>query len=556
MSETVYGIDLGTTFCSCCSTTVGSTDIDSPLDVDPNASTKGLLASIVCLDADASGGIRAYVGSEARRQIQNSQKLKGEPELIRFAKRYIGLSGDQTKTWRFGGYEFDPVDISAIILRKIRKMVEEATGEKMARAVVTHPRDFTVTRRDATAEALRTAGIELIDTLNEPEAAIFSYFDPGGEREPGVYMIFDLGGGTLDIALLEVPKDGRPKIIGGHGEPQLGGADWDKAMLELMLESGRNFHNMDYMNEISPLTFARLEDIACEWKINVTNRAKPTMQKEIESRFIDGNVAQTLFEVNIEEWERRCEPLVARCSQAIDIALSGVGLRTDQVMTVIPVGGSTRLRGVQKMLRARFESRFVPVSTRECGGQLDYGVAMGAARFASFEMARVLERKGVRSRAAKLEAILKDFEPETTLSHGINVLAARRTPSGECQEYLDALIEKGATLPADRKKSYCVTDPGDVLEVGLFEGPPGAFEPGLEPSALLSFAPTLNAAAGDLLTVAVHATQSGRISASAFHERSKSSIEVVLKAGSECASGGAPSPAKDRKKMLSMVEVI
>ncbi|MBU0553221.1 Hsp70 family protein [Myxococcota bacterium] len=544
--STIFGIDLGTTFCACARVSPPDTSTEL-IKLERNGSKSGwTMPSKVFITEDFRSNPRAIVGSQA---ILESIS-KDEGELVEFAKRHIGLTGDQIRRWT--DLDLDPTDISSLILRKIKKAVDESDQSRpLVKAVVTHPRDFTIPRKEATAQAVALAGIELIDTINEPEAALYGYFKPGeNEADPGIYLIFDLGGGTLDIAILEVPEEGQPQVIGGHGQSELGGKDWDDVMFKHIMRSAETHHaqdEFDYRADISQLTYHQLKDLACQFK--ETSAGKEIKKKVIKTVLRDKNEVMTVIKVQVKDWERECQPLIERCSETIDQALEDAGVSIDAVTRVLPVGGSVRLRAIQNLLYERFgEDRVAPITGRDAV-DVDAVVAEGAARFGAIKVAQDLAQNSPNQAIRAMMSEVVESAPRSSLAHGINVLVWRHEG-----EYLSPLVEKGIPVPIQKERFFQVNNVNDHLIVEIFEGPEGPRPDGASPSKSITFPPSIGARVGDRVRMVVNVSDSGRITVSAHHERSQGSQSIELQPRGNTSS--EINTDLERKARLNRIEVI
>ena len=541
----VFGIDLGTTNCACAYGIEGSMDVE---DVSLSPGQRQLLPSVIHLEA-RKGALHAWVGEDA--YLQRAQTGEDVDAVwIEHSKRFIGLPEARSRDWDVGGQKLDAIDAAALILRKIARETQETVGSVLETAVVTHPRDFTHARREATARAVAAAGIELVDTLNEPEAAFFMHADPGERHEPGVYMVFDLGGGTLDVALLEVPDEGRPRVIGGHGNPSLGGANWTSKMFEQLLRSAASYHGVpDYASEVDDYTLAQLRVLARDLKHQGSKRQ---YAKRFTSTFLDGQQAVTTLSVDGETWRKSCEPLVADCLETVERALQDASLTTADVTVVLPVGGSTRLKTVMGALEERFGSRLVGI--RRTPYDVDLAVAQGAARYGSW----------VRSRSTSVAMMAADDEtrlrvesaralaPVMSMAHGLNVKAWRTLTGGEEVAYLEPLVEKGAELPCTRRRAFSLNSVGATLAIELFEGPPGELVSGARPSTVLRFLDIDDFTVGDALTMVVEVSESGRIVARAIHDRTGTARDVTIDLG---LGGEGDAPTDGRAARIAAIDV-
>ena len=233
MADIIYGIDLGTTFTECA---VINPRTKMPADFELDSGSK-TMQSIVGLRQEEGQSI-AYVGSAVLEELAMPNPELGELRVVEEAKRWMGTldakQGNDPPPWSHAGWNYIPQDIGAIILRRVKQAVDERMPEyPVVHVVITHPQNFTENQREATRQAAQIAGLEVATTITEPDAAAVCY---GANREPGLYMIFDCGGGTLDITIARVVGEDRPiEVVTSDGLYQ-GGRDLDRCVLELMYD--------------------------------------------------------------------------------------------------------------------------------------------------------------------------------------------------------------------------------------------------------------------------------------------------------------------------------
>ncbi len=544
MSERVYGIDLGTTYCAATALQVGSFDAQV-LNIGGGYNNP-TLASQAFFEPVTSGW-RANVGQHAQ---QKEIEAGDEGVFVEVAKRHIGAN--PPKTWNYDGENFDPIDVSALILRKIAKQIERETGDRDFRAVVTHPREFSVPQRDATQEAIEYAGIDLIDTLFEPVAAAYAYFEPGVKREAGPYLVFDLGGGTLDIALLDVPETGNIKVSGGTGA-DIGGHDWDNRMLDEILGSLKrhNFPDSDDLRfELSQQTLRELREKAIDWKEKSGMREEFNVEMQ-EIRFNDGEkITAKLGGFRVEDWEERCDDLLRTCRDNLDDVLAEAGLRDDDLVKVLPVGGSSKLEMIQDMLEERFGNRVVSLHSRTYNPQL--AVAQGAGRFASFQATAEEADRADTAVPDEQKALVEEAQMVTDFPHEICLEA--RTSSGD--KRFSALIKKGTELPAKVQKSYTVPRGMDRIVARLYECEEGPYQSGIPEAARIEFPKSLNPEPGDRVTFILDVKQSAQVEVTARHEGTGKTqkIELQTDPGAQAPVSGQ-SDEQSRKRFLQEIEI-
>lgn len=523
MTTVVYGIDLGTTNSACAAAEVETSHL-RPVRIDTANALKTLLPSKVLLE-QTQDGVVAWVGRQASRRYHAHPVLQSVmPLLVEDSKRKIGLAA--TEVWPFGDLNLDATDFAALILRKVVKVLVEGEGAQTIQAVVTHPRDFQVRQKQETAQAAMIAGISLLETIDEPVAALYSWYRPDAPPADGHYMVFDLGGGTLDIAILEVRTGQRPRVVGGHGEPHLGGRDWDEEMFKLIAEGLDARHQLN-PHDLSAKSVARLYEIAEEFK-----RESGVVVHQRQETLVHDNGEEVIVQLSVTRntWKQLSNHLVERCKAAVHSALQQSALSPDTVLKVIPAGGGTRLEMVREALKELFGGRFLDPDDHP-DIDLDHAIARGAARYAAFL---------ARARVAEGPAVLAPIE--TTLAHGLNVeVKGRKTSS---------LLARGQALPLKQASAFSVEKAGP-LKVSFYEGEPGPIGEGDQVALVVDFG--LNAERGDTITFTADADPAGRITFEAVHHRLNQKCSGTLHhQGDEPASSKG---VEDRKSKHHLITV-
>lgn len=472
---TAYGIDLGTTFTSV-ATVIPTEGVPRTQVINITDSDKDTLESVVFVESDG-GRLRASVGREARSAHDGvlADDDGGAGHFFQATKRDIGLRGSRTWPVKVGGRAFTPEHVAALILRKIKQEVSATQPAPVERVVITHPHYFTEPQKAATREAGRLAKLDVIETLNEPTAAALAYgvLDQGAE---GRYLVFDLGGGTLDVTLMEF-GGGRIKVVRGGGNARLGGVDWDRALLEYF---GRKFAEKYpefelYSPETSPIVQAEWRRLATEMKIKLSRDV--IARVPLKATFSDGATGQMRLDVTREQFEDITRDLVQRCRQLSDDVLAngeqGGGIKWTELREVLLVGGSTKLPAVRRMIRDAL-GRDAKIE----GFDPNTLVAQGAAYFA----ARVLEDAALR-RAVGADAPAAAEEPRpakkskksglglpslqdaTARGIGIGIFDDR----GE--EIVDGLVPKSTATPHRVVRTYYTQEPNQrEIRATLYEG--------------------------------------------------------------------------------------
>ncbi len=366
------------------------------------------------------------VGEPARRQAVTN------PEgTIAAIKRKMGTNAKIS----IYGKEYTPQQISAYILQKIKKDSEAYLGDRVEKAVITVPAYFNDAQRQATKDAGAIAGLEVVRIINEPTAAALAYgIDKAGKEEK--ILVFDLGGGTLDVTIMEF-GEGVFEVISTSGDTQLGGTDMDAVLVNYIVSEFKKTSGIDLSNDKMAMT--RLKEGAEKAKIEMSS----TLETEINLPFItaDQNGPKHLqMKITRAKLEELIKPIIDRCRGPLEQSLNDSKLSPQNITRIIMVGGPTRMPIVQKFVEDYVGKKIERgVDPMEC-------VAMGAAI-----QAAVLG-------GDMKEVLLLDVTP---LTLGIETMGAVATP----------LIERNTTIPTSKSQIFSTaSDSQPAVEIHVLQG--------------------------------------------------------------------------------------
>ena len=421
MGSAVIGIDLGTTN-SCVATIEGGKAV-----VIPNSEGSRTTPSVVAFTKDGE----RLVGVTAKRQaVTNSERT------IISVKREMGTDWNKD----IDGEDYSPQEVSAFVLQKLKADAEEYLGTEVKQAVVTCPAYFSDSQRQATKDAGRIAGLEVLRIINEPTAAALAY---GVDKEEDqTVLVYDLGGGTFDVSILEIYQvDGQPQIEvkATSGDNRLGGDDFDEAVMEWIVSEFKKSTGIDLEKDLQAMS--RIREAAEKAKIELSG----TPSTQINLPFItmrDGQPEHLDMPLSRSKFEKLTSSLVERTMSPTRQAMKDASIKKGDVDKVLLVGGSTRIPAVQQEIEK--EVGKAPFK----GINPDEAVAMGAALQAGI----IVGDEGV------TDVLLLDVTP---LTLGIETLGGVTT----------TMIERNTTIPSRRSETFSTAaDNQPAVEVHVLQG--------------------------------------------------------------------------------------
>jgi len=412
----VVGIDLGTT------NSVVAVMEGGQAVVIANAEGNRTTPSVVGFTKDGE----RLVGQHAKRQaVVNPERT------IASNKRFMG----EEKTWDIDGKKWTPQELSAQILRKLADDASAYLGEKVTQAVVTVPAYFNDAQRQATKDAGKIAGLEVLRIVNEPTAAAFAYGIEKKDHDETI-LVFDLGGGTFDVTVLEM-GDGVFEVKSTSGDTKLGGDDFDEAIMEWVITEFKKSEGVELKNDKQAMQRVReaSEKAKCELSsLDTTNINLPFITADATGpKHLDMNLSRANF-------NQITKALVERCRGPVESAIKDAGLTKDQIEEIVLVGGSTRIPAVKDLVES------LTGKPANQGVNPDEVVAIGAAI-----------QGGVLAGDVK-DIVLLDVTP---LSLGVETLGGVMTK----------LIERNTTIPTKRSEVFSTAaDNQTSVDVHVLQG--------------------------------------------------------------------------------------
>ena len=443
MADKVIGIDLGTT-----NSVVAVMEGGDPV-VIPNAEGGRTTPSVVGFSKD---------GERLVGQIAKRQAVTNPANTVFSIKRFMGgkMSEVQTETARVPykvtrgqndlaavevqGKTYTPTEISAMILQKMKQTAEDYLGHTVTKAVITVPAYFNDSQRQATKDAGKIAGLDVLRLVNEPTAAALAYGLDKNKKKDEKVAVFDLGGGTYDISVLELYEvDGTRQfeVKSTNGDTHLGGDDFDQKVIDWLVAEFKKDQTIDLSKD--PMALQRLKEAAEKAKIELSG----TMSTDINLPFITADQSgpkHLNYQLTRAKFEQLVDDLVQRTKAPMEKALKDAGLNPSDIDEIILVGGSTRMPKIQEIVKSFFNKE------PNKGVNPDEVVAVGAAI------------QGAVLTGEQKDVLLLDVTP---LSLGIETLGGVTT----------VLIARNTTIPTKKSETFSTADDNQTtVEIHVLQG--------------------------------------------------------------------------------------
>ena len=436
--EKIIGIDLGTT------NSVVSVREGGETVVIPNQEGSRLTPSVVAFTSKGE----TLVGEPARRQIvtnprntiysikrfmgRRHNEVGDEEKLVPY--QVVGNPGEYVKV-SANGKEMTPPEVSALILRKLKEAAESYLGHKVRKAVITVPAYFNDAQRQATKDAGVIAGLEVARIINEPTAGALAYGLDKKKNEK--IAVFDLGGGTFDISILDV-GDGVFEVLSTNGDTHLGGDDWDESLINHIASDFQREQGVDLRKD--PMALQRLKEAAEKAKKDLSFQSQTDINLPFVTMDASGTPKHLTMTITRSQFEKLTDNLFERCRGPVVRALEDAKLKPADIDEVVMVGGSTRMPRVQQIVKEIFGKE------PHKGVNPDEVVAVGAAI------------QGAVLTGEQKDVLLLDVTP---LSLGLETKGGVMT----------VLVPRNTTIPSEKKETFTTADDMQTaVTIKVFQG--------------------------------------------------------------------------------------